>query len=125
MQDTVLKITLPFPPTVNTYWRTIRVKGRQRTILSEKARDYKTQVAYEILRQGLNFSFKPGELLRVGLKLYPPDKRQRDVDNYTKGVFDALTACHFWDDDSQVKKLQIEMCYVVKPAIAEIEIQLL
>jgi hypothetical protein len=27
----------------------------------------------------------------VEILLYPPDNRRRDIDNYTKGLFDALT----------------------------------
>jgi crossover junction endodeoxyribonuclease RusA len=39
------------------------------------------------------------------MNLYPPDKRTRDIDNYSKALFDALTHANFWIDDSQIKKL--------------------
>ncbi len=38
--------------------------------------------------------------------LYPPDQRSRDIDNYNKALFDALTGV--WEDDSQVKRMLVE-----------------
>jgi crossover junction endodeoxyribonuclease RusA len=39
--------------------------------------------------------------------LYPPDAR-RDIDNYNKALFDALTHAGIWEDDSQVKRMLVE-----------------
>jgi crossover junction endodeoxyribonuclease RusA len=35
----------------------------------------------------------------VEILLYPPDNRRRDIDNYTKGLFDALTHARVWEDE--------------------------
>jgi len=48
--------------------------------------------------------------LAVAMELYPPDRRRRDVDNYSKAVLDALTHAHLWRDDSQVKRQAVEVC---------------
>ncbi len=46
---------------------------------------------------------------RVAVKMavYPADRRRRDIDNYPKAVFDALTAAHVWEDDTIVDELHI------------------
>lgn len=40
--------------------------------------------------------------LAVILVLCPPDRRRRDIDNFQKGLFDAMTKSGVWEDDSQV-----------------------
>lgn len=54
------------------------------------------------------------------MKLYPPDKRRRDIDNYSKAVFDALTHGGFWKDDSQVVRQIIEKHNPVRGGKVEI-----
>jgi crossover junction endodeoxyribonuclease RusA len=44
----------------------------------------------------------------VEILLFPPDARRRDIDNYNKALFDALTHAGIWEDDSQVKRMLVE-----------------
>jgi Holliday junction resolvase RusA-like endonuclease len=44
--------------------------------------------------------------VRVRIRLYEPDKRRRDIGNYTKLIADALTRVAFVDD-SQIDELQL------------------
>ncbi|EOC3440315.1 RusA family crossover junction endodeoxyribonuclease, partial [Escherichia coli] len=44
----------------------------------------------------------------VEIVLFPPDNRIRDLDNYNKALFDALTHAGVWEDDSQVKRMLVE-----------------
>ncbi|PJI15838.1 hypothetical protein CVE39_15810 [Enterobacter cloacae complex sp.] len=44
----------------------------------------------------------------VEILLFPPDARRRDIDNYNKALFDALTHAGIWEDDSQVQKMLVE-----------------
>lgn len=60
--------------------------------------------------------------VRVTIILNPPDKRRRDVDNYSKAVLDALTSAGIWDDDSQVKELTIKLADVVKDGQCTVEV---
>jgi crossover junction endodeoxyribonuclease RusA len=89
-------LTLPWPPSVNHYWRTW--KGR--TLLSKEGRAYKTAAALVAKSSGL----KPSEkLVAVWLTFYRP-RRIGDLDNRLKPVLDSLNGTA-WVDDSQVVEL--------------------
>ena len=97
----MIEITLPFPPTVNTYWR----KWNNRMVISEKGRAYREIVGDLMTIQGKVFhTSKP---LRVEIKAYRPDKRRRDLDNLLKATFDALAHAGVYEDDSQIVDLRI------------------
>lgn len=61
----------------------------------------------------------------VEISLHPPDKRKRDLDNYLKGVLDALTHVGIWDDDSQIDKLTIKRGIIVKGGYVDVSIYML
>ena len=90
-------VTLPWPPTVNTYWRA--VNGRN--ILSKKARAYKKEAAIFLKRQDLK-----GDL-QVMIRCNMPDKRRRDLDNLLKPLLDVMGDCGVYEDDSQISDLRI------------------
>ncbi|MNF10412.1 Crossover junction endodeoxyribonuclease RusA [compost metagenome] len=58
----------------------------------------------------------------VDIVLYPPDYRARDIDNFNKAIFDALTYASVWVDDKQVKRLVVEWGEKVKCGKVEITI---
>ncbi|WP_134871266.1 RusA family crossover junction endodeoxyribonuclease, partial [Cronobacter sakazakii] len=62
------------------------------------------------------------EAASVEITLYPPDARRRDIDNYNKALFDALTHAGVWEDDSQVKRMLVEWGPVIKKGRVEITI---
>ena len=101
-----LVIELPFPPSVNTYWRHVMIGKHPRTLLSEKGRKYKQEVADVIL---VNNPPKLSGPLACTVDLYPPCNRRRDCDNYCKGLLDALGAAGLYADDSQIIDLRIRM----------------
>ncbi|MCP6623570.1 RusA family crossover junction endodeoxyribonuclease, partial [Klebsiella pneumoniae] len=63
------------------------------------------------------------DLAEVHIVLYPPDQRRRDIDNYNKALFDALTLTGVWEDDSQVKRMLVEWGNIVKKGKVEITIR--
>ena len=96
-----MEITLPWPPSVNAYWRTFQ--GRM--IISAKGRDYREAVCLLVRMQGVDAGFK-GKLV-VEIEAYQPDKRRRDLDNLLKAPLDALTHAGVYKDDSQISDLRI------------------
>lgn len=93
---------LPWPPSVNGYWRTF--KGRQ--IVSKRGREYRESVGLMMSAAHMS-DIAINERLQVKLLLEPPTRRKFDVDNFTKAVFDALTHCGFWVDDELVDDLRV------------------
>lgn len=105
----MMKLVLTFPPSVNTYWRAPN-KGplAGRHLISAKGRAYQSAACVAIVEQ-LRILPKPSSsLASVEIVLYPPDERRRDIDNYNKALFDALTHAGIWEDDSQVRRMLVE-----------------
>lgn len=86
---------LPWPPTVNGYWGTRRGGGKFRT--------RKAKAFYRSALQVIGDVDVHRDGVAVIAVFHPPDSRTRDVDNYWKGLLDAMTAAGVWLDDSQVK----------------------
>lgn len=108
---------LPFPPTVNNYYKLTRSGVRY---LDKSVRKFREQVLEAVSEQ------LPGttldERLFMEVYLYPPDKRKRDLDNYMKGLLDALTEAELWADDSLIDQLHIFRGVIVKGGHVRVEI---
>ena len=92
---------LPFPPSMNTYWRNFR----GRTILSKAGREYKKAIAEYVVENNVP---KFGESkLKITMILQPKDKRKMDIDNRIKCVLDSLQEAGVFDDDFQVDELHV------------------
>lgn len=92
------EINLPWPPSVNTYYRTFR----GRVIISKEGRDYRKKVKAPERTEPV-FS----EPVTVEITAYRPDNRKRDLDNVLKVALDTLTHMLMWKDDSQIQDLRI------------------
>lgn len=114
---------LPFPPTVNTYWRHVVVGKNARTLISERGRKYKREVAHICARNGIAGMRLAGRLA-VGIAIYPPDKRKRDVDNLAKAVLDSLTGAGVWVDDEQIDLLVVERQDIVSGGCAFVTVMM-
>lgn len=104
--DTIL-LTLPYPPSVNTYWG---FQGHRR-FLTTKAVQFKKEVARQVNLCPTKFT---NERLEVFITLNPPDKRTRDIDNIAKPTLDALVSAGLFIDDGQIDRLVIVRSNTVK-----------
>ncbi|HDL7343221.1 TPA: RusA family crossover junction endodeoxyribonuclease [Yersinia enterocolitica] len=118
-----MKLTLPFPPSVNSYWRAPS-KGplAGRHLISVKGRQFRSEALACILEQLRRVLKAITDPVAVAIVFYPPNLVRRDLDNFLKAPLDALTHAGVWADDSQVKKLMIEWGPIVKGGKIEIVI---
>ena len=104
-----LTMTLPFPPSVNHYWRHVVLgkppKQRVTTLISKPGRLYSENVGREITRQRAAAGIKAHVAMTVLLS--PPDRRRRDVDNYAKSLLDSLVKAGVLEDDSLIRDLRL------------------
>ena len=116
--------TLPWPPTVNTYWRH-RVIGKLATVyVSHEGQAYRKAVNLCLAEHGVKtYALEGG--LRVEIEVFPPDKRKRDIDNLLKSLLDSLTHAQVWKDDNQIADLRIyrnkQIAGIVKVRVYELE----
>ena len=101
-------IELPWPPSVNHYYRRVG----HRTLISREGRKYRSEVC-AILRD-LHIHPLDGDLAII-IDAHPPDRRRRDADNVLKSLLDSMQHGKAYRDDSQIKKLTIEMLEPHKP----------
>lgn len=94
-----IRARLPYPPTVNHYWRI----GNGRIYISDEGRQYQRRVS-AILSDAPE---QPGRL-SVAVGVYPPDRQKRDLDNVLKCLLDAITRAGVWQDDSVIDRLLVE-----------------
>lgn len=102
-----LKFTLPYPPSLNVYWRNFR--GRM--VLSAEAKKYKRQV-YEIFNDadlkgsskfwavGSNITGPSKLAVGLSIDVYRP-RKSGDLDNTLKAILDSLNG-NLYEDDRQV-----------------------
>ena len=102
-----ISIRLPWPPTVNTMWRTI-TKGRLagRTLLSEQGREFRRQANLQVMAQRIPVHTLRGKLA-VEIRTHAGDRRARDLDNLLKAPLDALKHAGVIDDDQHIDDLHI------------------
>ncbi|WP_420882902.1 RusA family crossover junction endodeoxyribonuclease [Xenorhabdus ehlersii] len=60
--------------------------------------------------------------IKIKIVANPPDRRQRDLDNLPKAVFDSLTHAGFWADDNQIDYMSIKRGERVKGGCLDIQI---
>jgi len=123
----MIELTLPLPPTINSYWRSATTKPRQfgcrmrsaqkpmspiTVYISDKGQRFRTDVISAVLQARANK--KLTGRLQVDLVINPADKRVQDIDNRIKATLDALTHAGVYADDSQIDRLIVCRGEIVK-----------
>ena len=95
-----MKITLPYPPSANRYWR--HYNGR--TVKSREASDYIEVAGWTARAAGVRPTSKP---VAVWAIFYRP-RKAGDLDNRIKILLDAMEGIAY-DDDRQVIELHAKL----------------
>ncbi|MEE8382690.1 MAG: RusA family crossover junction endodeoxyribonuclease [Thermodesulfobacteriota bacterium] len=115
MTDDIV-IHLPWPPSSRAYY-TYTKRG---VYLSKNGRKYKEVVAKAVNEQipALTLTYQ----LRITVKMFPPDRRKRDVDNHLKGLFDSLEESGLIKDDCLFDQVFIYRGVVIAKGAVIVEI---
>lgn len=119
-----LSFWLPWPPTVNTYWRhTVRggkppknggklKKAFTQVYISEQGQRYQRDVKYAVKIQQVPLRALRGRLA-IDVVAHPPDNRVRDLDNLWKGMLDSLKNAGVILDDGDFDHECIDRGHIV------------
>lgn len=102
-----MKLTLPWPESVNSYWqsRAIKVHGKwmSTVYVSAAGKSFQKNVASAVADQLGQHQPLEGRLGYI-FEFHQPNARKCDISNYVKSTEDALTKAGVWLDDSQVDR---------------------
>lgn len=101
MPTNKVTLNLPWPPSVNHYWR----HTKNRHYISKEGSQYCKIVGSSCF--SFKKSFDESKRLAVNIKAFPPDRRKRDLDNLLKGLLDAIQKAGIYIDDNQIDMLSI------------------
>ena len=116
-----VQFKLPWPPSVNAYWRG-RAAGKTVIVYkTPEARVYSENVRAIVLAAHGIMQPLDGDLV-MDIVLHAPDARRRDADNFNKCVWDALQGAGVFRDDSQVQSYRVTKGAVVRGGLVLVEI---
>lgn len=99
----MIRLTLPVPPSANTYWRSVPGKG---VLISKAGRQYKETVRGIAWTERVSM-YAQHVKLELAMVVHFGDQRRRDLDNICKAAGDALKLVAYVDD-SQIDRLVVQ-----------------
>jgi crossover junction endodeoxyribonuclease RusA len=125
-------LTLPLPPSVNSYWRAVMVRDsrapraifgapsyRQKVLISKRGRDWRKAALQAIARQGPRAV--PGEFA-VEITVYFRDNRG-DLDNRLKPILDILQAARLIENDRLARDIVLRWAIDTKAPRVLVELR--
>ena len=102
----MIKLTLPLPPSVNTYYKHhCKFKHHATMYIGKEGKEFRQKVN-EIVRNN-NADVRANLPLRLEVKIFYKTNHRNDLDNRMKPLQDALTHALVWEDDSLIDELHI------------------
>lgn len=112
----MIAITIPFPPSANSYIS----HSRGIHFPTKKAKAFRIDVARAVKAAGVQ---SLGTVrLQMTLTLHPPTRTLRDIDNYCKPAIDALAHAGCFVNDEQIDSLIVHRGPIIKGGAARVEI---
>lgn len=122
------KATLPMPPSVNHYWAKSVKRAKGRNYVHVRLSDRAMKFRNDVVAQVADIAQRHGSIrthngrIKAVVTLHGATKHSFDVDNYGKGLFDALTYCKVYKDDSQIDQLEVKRGEVIKGGRVDVEL---
>jgi len=120
-----IHLELPWPPSVNAYWRSVMAGGRGRrccrVLLSREGRAYRREACARLaaFRRDRPLTGR----LDVRVDLRAPTRRLLDIDNRIKALLDAMQHAGVYRDDGQIDRLLIERGPVTRGGLVRVAIE--
>jgi crossover junction endodeoxyribonuclease RusA len=95
------ELTIPIAPSVNHYYQRTSGGGMR---ISDRGQFFRAEVRNAVVRSKMP---KLTGRLWVTLRVFPPDKRARDLDNFCKAALDALQHGGAFENDGLIDDLQV------------------
>ena len=128
MTEPFFKAQLPMPPSVNHYWAKSVKRAKGKSYVHVRLSDRAHKFRNDVVAQVADIAHRHGSIrthngrIRAVVTLHGATKRSFDVDNYGKGLFDALTYCKVYKDDSQIDEMIVKRGDVIKGGQVSVEL---
>ena len=122
MADPTVQLTLPWPPSVNRYWRSVPMgRGRGvRVLISREGRAFRKDAVARLARFRRRAPLSGR--LDVRIELCTPTRRALDIDNRLKALLDAMQHAGVYRDDGQIDRLLVERGPVTRGGLVRVAI---
>ena len=111
-----VKFRLPFPPSLDGYYKHGVLAGHSHTYLSAEGKDYRRMVIEAYRAVGVTFE---GRLAIKVIAVFP-DERKYDLDGLWKALLDGLEHAGAYVNDNQIAAESMENERIEKPGCMDI-----